>query len=502
MSFPSSLLTYVFFFDLVNKDFCEVDRIFCFQTFYNVIINELTSTAETRHGINPSTEEALPPVPLSTQEDVDKAVAAAQAAYPAWRDLTYDERAKYILRYADAIEANLAGIQDILMKEAGKPVQNATQELGFALMHLRQTAGLRLPEDVVEDSEERTATVRYVPIGVGVGIVPWNYPALLGLGKLDAAVLTGNTYIWKPSPYAPYTALKLGELAAKIFPPGVVQVLSGDESLGPLFTAHPSIGKISFTGSSATGKKVMAACAKTLKRVTLELGGNDASIVCDDVDVKQVVQKIGPFSFLHAGQICMEIKRLYVHEKIYDEFLAAMVEVVKTFKVGGAGDAEAFLGPVQNSMQYEKVQDMFSEISKQNWKVALGGDVCSTGKEKGYFFPPTIIDNPPENSRIVVEEPFGPIMPVLKWKDEEDVIRRANNTDMGLGASVWSSDVERAKKIATRLEAGSVWVNSHFELSPSVPFGGHKWSGIGMDWGIVGMKGWCNTQSMWVRKKF
>ncbi|KAK3986856.1 putative potassium-activated aldehyde dehydrogenase [Cladorrhinum sp. PSN332] len=473
-----------------------------FDMFHNIINNTPTSTTQTRNGINPSTEESLPPVPLSTREDVDRAVAAAKAAYPAWRDLTYDERAAYVLRYADAIEANIEGIKDILMREAGKPVGNASQELGFALMHLRQTATLRLEEEVIEDTEERTASVRYVPIGVGVGIVPWNYPALLGLGKLDAAVLTGNTFIWKPSPYAPYTALKLGEIAARVFPPGVVQVLSGDEGLGPLLTAHPGVGKISFTGSSVTGKKVMAACAGTLKRLTLELGGNDACVVCEDVDVSKVVQKIGPFSFLHAGQICMEIKRLYVHEKIYDEFLAALVEVVKAFKIGGAGDTEAFFGPVQNSMQFEKVQDLYSEISKQSWKVALGGVPDSTCKGKGYFLPPTIIDNPPDDSRIVVEEPFGPIMPVLKWSDEEDVIRRANNTDMGLGASVWSEDVERAKKIANKLEAGSVWVNSHFELSPYVPFGGHKWSGVGMDWGVVGMKGWCNTQAVWVRKKF
>ncbi|KAK4161339.1 putative potassium-activated aldehyde dehydrogenase [Cladorrhinum sp. PSN259] len=473
-----------------------------FDVFHNTINNKLTSTTSTRNAINPSTEEPLPPVPLSTQEDVDNAVAAAQAAYPAWRDLTYDERAKYILRYADAIEANLAGFQDLLMREAGKPVTNASQELGFALLHLRQTATLRLDEEVIEDTEERTASVRYVPVGVGVGIVPWNYPVLLGLGKLDAAVLTGNTYIWKPSPYAPYSALKLGELASKIFPPGVVQVLSGDESLGPLFTAHEGVAKISFTGSTVTGKKVMAACAGTLKRLTLELGGNDACVVCEDVDIDKVVQKIGPMGFLHAGQICMDIKRLYVHENIYDKFLAALVQVVKTFKVGGAGDTEAFLGPVQNSMQFNKVQDLYSEIPKQNWKVALGGVPDSASTSKGYFLPPTIIDNPPDDSRIVVEEPFGPIMPVLKWRDEADVIKRANNTNMGLGASVWSDDIERAKKIANKLEAGSVWVNSHFELSPYVPFGGHKWSGVGMDWGLVGMKGWCNTQAVWVRKKF
>ncbi|KAK4188928.1 putative potassium-activated aldehyde dehydrogenase [Podospora australis] len=468
------------------------------SSFFNVINNKLTTTKETRQAVNPSTEELLEPVPVSTQEDVDKAVAAAKDAFPAWRDLPWEERAGYILRYADAVEVNLAGLQDLLMKEAGKPVSNAAGEIAFALSHLRETAKLKLEEEVIEDNDERRASVRYVPLGVGVGIIPWNYPVLLGFGKLDAAVLSGNTFIWKPSPYSPYTALKLGEIAASVFPPGVVQVLSGDESLGPLLTAHPDIAKISFTGSTATGKKVMKACADTLKRLTLELGGNDAAIVCEDVDVSKVVQKIGPMAFLHSGQICMDIKRLYVHEKIYPEFLKALVEVVKSLKVGGAGDTEAFLGPVQNSMQFGKVCDLYSEIPKQGWEVALGGVPESRGK--GFFLPPTIIDNPPDDSRIVVEEPFGPIIPVLKWSDEEEVIRRANNTNMGLGASVWSNDIERAQKISRKLEAGSIWVNSHFELAPYVPFGGHKWSGVGMDWGIVGMKGWCNTQATWVRK--
>jgi len=206
-------------------------------------------------------------------------------------------------------------------------------------------------------------------------------------------------------------------------------------------------------------------------------------------------------SFLHSGQICMVIKRVYVHEKIYDLFLKQMAAFVKKLKVGGADDQEAMLGPIQNNMQFNKVKDLYSEIAKQGWQTAVGGAPDAKGfRQKGYFMPPTIIDNPPDDSRIVVEEPFGPIVPVLKWSDEKDVIRRANDTVMGLGASVWTSDLERGARMAKQLEAGSIWVNTHFELSPHMPFGGHKWSGIGMDWGVVGMKGWCNPQSLWVRK--
>ncbi|KAK3389590.1 Aldehyde/histidinol dehydrogenase [Podospora didyma] len=479
-----------------------------FESFHNVIDNGLTPTKKMRHAINPSTEEPLPPVPVSTQEDVDDAVRAAHEAYTAWRELSYEDRAGYLLRFADAIEANLDGLTDVLGKEAGKPVQAAGMEFFLTLGHLRETAKLRLPDEVVEDNDERSAVIRYTPLGVGVGIVPWNFPVLLGIGKLDAAVLTGNTFIWKPSPFSPYTSLKLGELAAKVFPPGVVQVLSGDEDLGPRLTAHPGVAKVSFTGSTATGRKVMQSCATTLKRFTLEMGGNDAAIVCEDVEIAKVIPKVAMLSFLHSGQICMDIKRLYVHEKIYDEFLAQLVSFVSNnFKTGGAGDKEAMLGPVQNSMQFAKVQDLYSEIGKQGWITALGGPVSpknpqsnGTLPKKGFFMPPTIIDNPPDDSRIVVEEPFGPIIPVLKWSDEKDVIRRANDSKMGLGASVWSPDIERAQSIAKKLEAGSIWVNTHFELAPYMPFGGHKWSGIGMEWGIPGMKGWCNTQAMWTRK--
>lgn len=198
----------------------------------------------------------------------------------------------------------------------------------------------------------------------------------------------------------------------------------------------------------------------------------------------------------------MDVKRIYVHENIYDKFLPKLVEFIKTFKSGGYADADAFFGPIQNSMQYRKLQDLYSEINKQGWKTALGGtvhDVNGEGGKKGYFVDPTIIDNPPEDSRIVVEEPFGPIVPVLKWSDEDDVIRRANDTTLGLGASVWSKDVARARRIVEQLEAGSVWVNTHFEIGPHVPFGGHKQSGLGMEWGITGLKGWCNPQAIWVK---
>ncbi|OAA36617.1 Aldehyde/histidinol dehydrogenase [Metarhizium rileyi] len=362
-----------------------------FTTFHNVINNELADTAITR------------------RTDVDSAVSAAKAAFTSWSKLSQDERADH-LKFADAIEANHQEFIGLLGKETGKPPLTAAFELQLVMGLARDTPKLRLKEEKLIDDADPTAIVRYIPLGVGVGIVPWNFPLTLGIGKAFPALLAGNAFILKPSPYSPYTALKLVELGARIFPPGVLQVLSGEESLGPLFTAHPDVAKISFTGSVSTGKKVMAACSSTLKRFTLELGGNDAAIVCDDVDIDSVVAFL---TFVHCGEICMNIKRIYVHENIYDQFLAAMVAATKQFKTGDHADPEAFFGPVQNQMQYKKLQIFYSQIGEKGWKTALGG-----------------------NSSIVVDEPFGPIVPVLKWRDEEDVIRRANASRLGLGASV------------------------------------------------------------------
>ena len=316
-----------------------------------------------------------------------------------------------------------------------------------------------------------------------------NFPLVLSLGKVVPALLTGNTIIVKPSPYTPYTTLKAIELAQSVFEPGVVQAVGGDDKLGPMLTAHPGIAKISFTGSIATGKKIMAACANTLKRCTLELGGNDASIILPDVDVKKVAPQVAMGAFQNSGQVCVATKRIYIHESIYTEFVQEMVNFTKTIEVGDS-ESGSLLGPVQNKMQYEKVKEFFADTKKNGYKFAVGEETPSA--EKGFFIKPTIIDNPPNDSRIIAEEPFGPIVPTQPWSDEEEVIKRANNTNTGLGACVWGKDVEHAERIARRLEAGSVFVNSFEKPTPQAIFGGHKESGIGGEWGADGFKAYCN----------
>jgi acyl-CoA reductase-like NAD-dependent aldehyde dehydrogenase len=437
---------------------------------------------------------------VARKEDLDAAVSHARAAFKTWSQTTHEERSALLLKYADVVEANRSDIEKLQTMEQGKPLGLAHTEVDMALHWLRTFATMQIPEEILGDNDERTIYSTHPPLGVVGAIVPWNWPILLGLGKIGPALMTGNTVIMKPSPFTPYCDLKLCELGMSVFPPGVFQALSGDDELGPWMTAHPGIDMISFTGSIPTGKRIAASCAATLKRHVLELGGNDAAIVCGDVDIAKCLPKIATMAFLNSGQICMLAKRIYVHESIYDQFRDAMVDFTKNhIKTGGGFEPDVVVGPIQNSMQFELVKDMYSEAEKQGWKVALEGKVRETSK--GYFIEPAIIDNPPEDSRIVVEEPFGPIVPLLKWSSDDEVIERANALKTGLGTSVWSKDVSRAEKMARQISAGSVWVNSHFDVAPNVPFGGHKESGVGMEWGIEGFRHFTNSRSIWVWKK-
>jgi acyl-CoA reductase-like NAD-dependent aldehyde dehydrogenase len=323
------------------------------QTYPGNIINgEFVPTPTTRHSIDPATGEPLYEVPVARKEDLDAAVSHARAAFKTWSKTTHEERAKLLEAFADTIEANRDDLEKLQTMEQGKPIGLANTEVTMAVQWLRAFATMQLPDEVLEDTEERTIYSTRVPLGVVGAIVPWNWPILLGLGKVGPALMTGNTVIMKPSPYTPYCDLKLGELAMSIFPPGVFQVLSGDDNLGPWVTEHPGINMISFTGSIATGKRVAASCAKTLKRYVLELGGNDAAIVCEDVDIEKCLPKIATLAFLNSGQICMLCKRIYIHEKIYDKFRDAMVEFTKNnIKTGGGFEPDVMVGPVQNSMQ-------------------------------------------------------------------------------------------------------------------------------------------------------
>ncbi|KAF2770265.1 aldehyde dehydrogenase [Teratosphaeria nubilosa] len=462
------------------------------DSFANIIDGKPRGSKEQHHGVNPSTGEELWPVPVGDQQDVNDAVAGAQNAFESWSQLPLEKRKEYLMMFKDHYLAHADEIIGVFEKETGKPRPSAAFEVNLCAGLFDWHCNLEIPEERIED-DDKVLVTSYTPLGVVGAICPWNFPIYLSLGKVVPALLTGNTIIVKPSPYTPYSTLKVAELAQDVLPPGVFQAIGGDDRLGPMLTMHPGIAKISFTGSIATGKKIMAAAASTLKRVTLELGGNDASIVCPDVDVKKTAPELVMGAFQNTGQVCVATKRIFIHQDIYDEMLKGMIAFTKTIKTG-APDSGALLGPIQNKMQYEKVKTFFEDTKSNGYKFAVGEPDVAAGK--GFFIQPTIIDNPPNDSRIIQEEPFGPIVPTQPWTDEDEVIKRANNTNTGLGACVWSNDVARAERIGRRLQAGSVWINSFEKPTPQAIFGGHKESGIGGEWGSEGWKAYCNAHVM------
>ena len=382
------------------------------------------------------------------------------------------------------------------MSECGKPKPDANREVHSSYEGMLAATKFELPVETLND-KKKTATVRYVPLGIVGAICPWNYPLVLSFTKIAPALVTGCCIIVKPSPYTPYSTLKAVEIGHAFFPPGVLQVLGGDDKLGPWIVSHPAIQKISFTGSIPTGKKIMAECAKTLKRVTLELGGNDASIICPDVDIEKTAGPVVMAAFKNSGQICVASKRIYIHESVYQPFLKAMVSFANGLTVGNPFEEGTQIGPIQNAMQFEKVKGFLNDCSEQGFNFATKGS-SEQKSSKGYFVQPTIIASPPDESKIVAEEPFGPIIPVQSWSDEDDVIRRTNDTKTGLGACIWAKDIERAERIARQLEVGSIYVNSPLRPDWRVYFSGHKESGIGGERGLMGLLAYCNSQAVHV----
>lgn len=283
----------------------------------------------------------------------------------------------------------------------------------------------------------------------------------------------------------------------QVLPAGVLNVICGGDQLGPLMSSHPGFVKISFTGSTATGRKVMQGAAATLKHLTLELGGNDAAIVMPDVDVDTVAKCIFWASFGNSGQICLAAKRIYIHEDVYEDMKDALVAYAKTIKVGNGIEDDTHLGPIQNKSQYDRVVDLIRDSSDKGYKFAMGG---VPAYDRGYFVPLTIIDNPPADSRIINEEQFGPVLPLIKFKNVEDAIQQANDSEYGLGATIWSADAQTASKIAARIQAGTVWVNEALALSPLIPFAGHKQSGLGCESGLAGLMEYTKPQTIAIRK--
>lgn len=465
---------------------------------YRMLIGgKLTGADEQFEVLNPATEQVIASVPDASQADLDAAIAAARAAFPAWSAKSMDERRAVLNAMGDVILANVDELKRLLTSEQGKPHHEAEGEVIGAGYWLKGAASLDLPREVVEDSEERRVETRRVPLGVVGAIAPWNFPLILAMFKIGPGLLAGNTMVLKPSPFTPLTTLRFAELVKDVVPAGVLNVITGGDRLGPWLTAHQGLDKISFTGSTATGKRVMESASHGLKRITLELGGNDPAIVMPDVDVKEIAPKLFWAAFNNNGQICIATKRMYIHKDVYEPLRDAIVEYAKTVKVGDGSEQGTQIGPINNRPQYERVKALIADSQAQGHNILLGGDAI---EGPGYFIPVTIIDNPPEDSRIVREEQFGPVLPLLKFDDVEDALARANDSEYGLGGSVWSADTDRALKIAQRVASGTVWVNETQYLSPIAAFGGRRQSGIGVEGGREGLMEYTAAQTISVKK--
>ncbi|HEV2570759.1 MAG TPA: aldehyde dehydrogenase family protein [Beijerinckiaceae bacterium] len=442
--------------------------------------------------INPATEQTFAQCPDASREQFEQAVTAARKAFPAWSRLSFGERRAYLHKLAKAVRDNAETIAALITREQGKPLSNALREMAGTAHSLEAMSNIEVKDEVLRDDGKNKISLHFRPMGVVGAITPWNVPVGLASHKIAQALIAGNTMVLKPSPYTPLSTLLIGELSRDILPPGVFNVVAGGNDLGKWMTEHPGIDRISFTGSVATGKHVMNSSSSTLKRVTLELGGNDPAIILDDADIATTTQKIFNGAFGNCGQICMAVKRVYVPEQMYEPVLEAFATLAKNHRVGEGFEPDVQMGPLQNKMQFDKVVDVLEDAKRQpGVRVVAGGHKLN---RPGYFLEPTIIAGLKDDTRLVTEEQFGPVLPVLKYSNLDDAIARANDTRMGLGASVWTKDMKKGAEVAARIEAGTVWINHHVGSEADIPFGGFKESGMGREHGVMGVQSYMEPQ--------
>jgi aldehyde dehydrogenase (NAD+) len=438
--------------------------------------------------IDPATGKVFATVARASRQQAEAAIQAAKRAQPAWDAIGWDARSELLKALADAAEKRRHDFIDTMVAEQGKPRLEAAQEVDYAISFIRHFAGLRLPDKTLQMRGGRVE-LRHRPLGVVAGISPWNFPLLIPAAKVAPALVTGNTMVMKPAPTTPILTLMLGEIAAGILPPGVLNVITDQNDLGDLLTSHPDIAKVTFTGSTATGRRIMASAAPTLKRLTLELGGNDAAIVLEDVNVEETADLIFNAAFFNTGQACLAIKRVYVVDAIYDEFSEAIARRAREAVVGPGNDPSSRFGPLQNRQQFEKAKH-FLEVAHRDGRVIAGGTAM---QGPGYFVRPTVVRDIDNSSELVEQEQFCPILPIVRVSDGEDALAWANRSQFGLGGSVWSGDAARAKGLAERMQTGTVWVNQHLNFGPEVPLAGAKQSGIGVEWTELGLAEFCQV---------
>ncbi len=443
---------------------------------------------------NPATGEGVGLAPKASRAQLDDAIAAANAAFPSWSKLPDAERKNVCRAVTKKIGEHAEELARLLTMEQGKPLNGLGSrfELGGAQAWAGYTAELDIPVKVLQDNNEGRVELHRKPVGVVGSITPWNFPLMIAIWHIIPAIRTGNTVVNKPSPYTPLSTLRMIELMQQVLPPGVVSCVAGDDSLGAAMSEHEHVQKIAFTGSGATGRKVMSAAATTLKRLTLELGGNDAGIVLPDVDPRQIAEGLFWGAFINNGQTCAALKRLYVHEDVYDEVCDSLTGFARKVPVGDGLDEKNVLGPVQNSMQHGKVSRLVRAAKDAGGRVLLGGEE----PDDGLFFPLTLIADLDNGNPLVDEEQFGPALPIIRYSNLDDAIAKANDNPNGLGGSIWSKDVRKARDLALQLECGTAWVNKHGAVQPNAPFGGVKASGFGVEFGEEGLLENTNVQTV------
>jgi acyl-CoA reductase-like NAD-dependent aldehyde dehydrogenase len=446
------------------------------------IAGNAAATERTFDEVDPATASVFAAAPDCTPRQLDEAFAAALAAFEEWRR-DECERRRALRDAAAAVRDAADDIGRLLTREQGKPLAEAVGETQAMASTFEYYAGLELPSGEVRTFPTAVVEVSRQPLGVVAAITPWNFPLSLASWKLAPALLAGNTVVAKPSPYTPLSTLRVGEVLRDVFPPGVLSVVTGRDELGAWMTAHPTPRKITFTGSVGVGKKVAAAAAPDLKRLTLELGGNDAAIVLEDADVGTIADRLFWGAFSNNGQTCCAVKRLYVPRALHDDVVEVLTERARTVRVGSGLDESTQLGPLANEPQRTRIAELVSDA------VTRGATALSGGQQPdgdGYWFAPTIVVGAEEGAPLVDEEQFGPALPVIPYRDVEDAIAAANRTRFGLGGSVWGAEPDRLAAVAARLDCGTRWINAHPMVTPGQPFGGVKWSGMGVENGTDG----------------
>jgi acyl-CoA reductase-like NAD-dependent aldehyde dehydrogenase len=455
---------------------------------YEMTIGGKTVTADSYTDVrNPAnTEEVVGQAPVGTKAHLGQAVEAAAKAYQSWKNSSDAERVAACQAIAKVCEDNAEELATLVTMEQGKPLGGIGSqfELGGCAAWAGYTAGLSLPEKVIEDSAERHVVQQRIPLGVVGSITPWNWPLIIAIWHIVPGIRTGNTVVIKPSPFTPLGTLRMVELFNEVLPPGLVNVISGGDDLGAELTNHAGIDKIVFTGSIATGKKVMASAANSVTPVTLELGGNDPGILLPGTDPAPFAEGLFFGSMINTGQTCGALKRLYVHEDDLDATVEALKGFAANIPMGNGLEEGSLLGPLQNERQFKRVIELVEDAKAH-------GGVCVTGGEPlggpNYFYPVTFVTGISDGVRLVDEEQFGPVLPIVTYTDVDDAIRRANGTEFGLDASVWGNDPEECARVAAQLEAGTVYINKHAEIAPNIPFGGIKCSGLGVEFAEEGL---------------